>query len=224
MAGKGAWVAGADRREAPGPKPEHLGRRLRLRRQPPRSWQLSRTRFIGAGALFCARWGARGAECLPRDVPRRSSQATSRFDGITAHRRLCVRTGSGIMEARPHPGALKSRPCTGCAFLPTLLRRFPSVAKAGHHFPPPCEGGGRGGDPCTTSHGCFQRSLPLSSFSLLSQGERNRSRPTSLLHHPPYPPFARGGKRIARDVVSARAQQKHASRNRPSSSVNTHFS
>jgi hypothetical protein len=40
MTGKGAWVAGADRREAPGPKPEHLGRRLRLRHQPPRSWQL----------------------------------------------------------------------------------------------------------------------------------------------------------------------------------------
>ena len=40
MTGKGAWVAGADRREAPGPKPEHLGRRLRLRQQPPRSWQM----------------------------------------------------------------------------------------------------------------------------------------------------------------------------------------
>ena len=40
MTGKGAWVAGADRREAPGPKLEHLGRRLRLRHQPPRSWQL----------------------------------------------------------------------------------------------------------------------------------------------------------------------------------------
>src|SRR5271157_922318 len=40
MTGKGAWVAGVDRREAPGPKPEHLGRRLRLRHQPPRSWQL----------------------------------------------------------------------------------------------------------------------------------------------------------------------------------------
>src|SRR5208282_3324982 len=62
-----------------------------------------RTRFIGAGAFFCARWGARGAECLPRDVRRRSSQATSRFDGSTVHRCLCVRTGSGIMEARPHP-------------------------------------------------------------------------------------------------------------------------
>ena len=40
MMGKDAWVAGADRREAPGLKPERLGRRLRLRYQPPRSWQL----------------------------------------------------------------------------------------------------------------------------------------------------------------------------------------
>ena len=40
MTGKGAWVAGAERREAPGAKLEHLGRRLRLRHQPPRSWQL----------------------------------------------------------------------------------------------------------------------------------------------------------------------------------------
>jgi hypothetical protein len=40
MMGKDAWVAGADRKEAPGPKPVRLGRRLRLRRQPPGSWQL----------------------------------------------------------------------------------------------------------------------------------------------------------------------------------------
>ena len=40
MMGKDAWVAGADRREAPGPKPVRLGRRLRLRRQPPGSCQL----------------------------------------------------------------------------------------------------------------------------------------------------------------------------------------
>jgi len=33
-------VAGAERREAPGPKPAHLGRRLRLRRQPAGSWLL----------------------------------------------------------------------------------------------------------------------------------------------------------------------------------------
>ena len=40
MMGKEAWVAGADRGEAPEPKPVRLGRRLRLRRQPPGSWQL----------------------------------------------------------------------------------------------------------------------------------------------------------------------------------------
>ena len=40
MMGRDAWVAGADRREAPGPKPVRLGRRLRLRRQPHGSWQL----------------------------------------------------------------------------------------------------------------------------------------------------------------------------------------
>ena len=45
-------------------------------------------------------WGARGAECLPRDVLRRSSSATSRCDGTTAHRCLCHRTGSGTTEAR----------------------------------------------------------------------------------------------------------------------------
>jgi len=40
MMGKDAWVAGADRREAPGPKPVRLGRRLRLRRHPPGSGHL----------------------------------------------------------------------------------------------------------------------------------------------------------------------------------------
>src|SRR5271165_2929529 len=46
-------------------------------------------------------WGARGAECLPCDVPRRSSPATSSRDGTTARRCLCHRTGSGTTEARP---------------------------------------------------------------------------------------------------------------------------
>ena len=47
MMGKDAWMAGADAREAPGPKPVRLGPTpqvgfppLRLRRQPPGSWQL----------------------------------------------------------------------------------------------------------------------------------------------------------------------------------------
>ena len=46
-------------------------------------------------------WGARGAECLPCDVPRRSSPATSSRDGTTARRCLCHGTGSGTAEARP---------------------------------------------------------------------------------------------------------------------------
>src|SRR5208337_1218975 len=40
------------------------------------------------------------------DVLQRWSQATGPCEGITAHRCLCVRTGSGITEARPHPQAL----------------------------------------------------------------------------------------------------------------------
>ena len=49
-------------------------------------------------------WGARGAECLPRDVLRRSSPATSPCDGTTARRSLCHGTGSGTTEAR-HPAS-----------------------------------------------------------------------------------------------------------------------
>ena len=45
-------------------------------------------------------WGARGAECLPRDVLRRSSPATSRCDSTTVRRCLCHGTGSGTTEAR----------------------------------------------------------------------------------------------------------------------------
>ncbi len=40
------------------------------------------------------------------DVLRRWSQATGPCDGTTARRCLCLRTGSGITEARPHPRAL----------------------------------------------------------------------------------------------------------------------
>ncbi len=40
------------------------------------------------------------------DVLRRWSQATGPCEGPTARRWLCLRTGSGITEARPHPRAL----------------------------------------------------------------------------------------------------------------------
>ena len=57
-------------------------------------------------------WGARGAECLPRDVLRRSSPATSPCDGTTVRRCLCHGTGSGTTEARP-PQAVYPRRLLG---------------------------------------------------------------------------------------------------------------
>src|SRR5271157_3507342 len=106
-------------------------------------------------------------------------------------------------RGHPQPGVLQSRSCTSCAFLPISLRRFPSVAKAGHLFPPLRRGAGGvvlARSVTGASHGLF-----LSVLSQISRGDMNRSRPTRLTHHPPYPPFARGGKGIAGDVVSARA-------------------
>ena len=50
--GKDAWVAGADRREAPEPKPVRLGRRLRLRRQPPGSCSSGMVEFSEESHFF----------------------------------------------------------------------------------------------------------------------------------------------------------------------------
>jgi len=50
---------------------------------------------------------------VPNSVPDILS-APGRFVGIAAHRCLCVRTVSGIMEARPRPRALPP-PGTTCA-------------------------------------------------------------------------------------------------------------
>ncbi len=84
-------------------------------------------------------------------------------------------------EMESHPGLVKSWSCTSCAFIPISLRPFP----------PPCEGGVRGGGPGTTSHKVFPCSLPLSPFASLSRGEKNGFRFSRLPHHPPCPPFAR---------------------------------
>ena len=47
-------------------------------------------------------WGARGAECLPRDVLRHTlPAAVSLRNGPTACHGLCHRHGSGTTEARP---------------------------------------------------------------------------------------------------------------------------
>ena len=58
-------------------------------------------------------WGARGAECLPRDVLRRSSPATSPCDGTTVRRCLCHGTGSGTTEARPPASSVPPAPHGG---------------------------------------------------------------------------------------------------------------
>src|SRR5271157_924363 len=100
------------------------------------------------------------------------------------------------------------------------LRFHPGFAAP---FSPPCEGGLRGGGPGTTSHKVFPHSLPLSPFASLSRGEKNRFRFPRLPHHPPYPPFARGGFNgapfarggkgsLARDVVPSRATKTRVSK------------
>src|SRR5271157_2530080 len=79
-------------------------------------------------------------------------------------------------------------------FPPDFVAPFSLRCEGGSPFFPPLRRGGRGGGPGTTSHRRFPRSLPLSPFASLSRGEKNRSRPSRLPHHPPYPPFTRGGK------------------------------
>jgi len=62
-----------------------------------------RPRFSGHG--YPTQRAAKASS--PRsDVLRRWSQATGPCDSTTARRCLCLRTGSGIMEARPDPRAL----------------------------------------------------------------------------------------------------------------------
>src|SRR5271157_183578 len=114
------------------------------------------------------------------------------------------------METRwPRPGLMKTWSCTSCAFLPISLRRFPSVAKAGHHFSPPCEGGVGGVVPARPVTGA-SHALFLSVRSHLSRGARRivfdfqGSRIT-----PPTPPFARGGKGIARSRRHSLASNKN---------------
>ncbi len=97
------------------------------------------------------------------------------------------------------PGkALPSR--IRCAVFPPLRRRATIF--------PPLRRGGWGGGPGTTSHGRFPRFLPLSPFASLSRSEKNRSRPTRLLHHPPPTPPSQGGERRSHAKSFQCAQQK----------------
>src|SRR5271157_2992838 len=113
------------------------------------------------------------------------------------------------METRwPRPGLMKTWSCTSCAFLTISLRRFPSVAKADHHFSPPCEGGVGGvvtARPVThASHDLF--------FSVLSHHSREARRIGLDLQGsritPPTPP-SQGGERGSHATSFQRARNKN---------------
>jgi len=63
-------------------------------------------------------WGARGAECLPRDVLRHTlPTAVSLCNGPTACHGLCHRHGSGTTEARPPASNVPPAPHGGLGAL-----------------------------------------------------------------------------------------------------------
>ena len=63
-------------------------------------------------------WGARGAECLPRDVLRHTlPAAASLCNGPTACHGLCHRHGSGTTEARPPASSVPPAPHGGLGVL-----------------------------------------------------------------------------------------------------------
>src|SRR5271157_3531298 len=112
-------------------------------------------------------WGARGAECLPRDVPRCSSPATSPCDGTTARRCLCHGTGSGTTEARPPASSVPPAPHGGLgglsrhpansgpdfrssssSFLPEEIRCRGNPVSVHHSCP---------GNPVSDHHSCPKR-------------------------------------------------------------------
>ncbi len=91
---------------------------------------------------------------------------------------------------------------------------------------PPCEGGVRGGGPGGT-RACYAVPGRLGQAGVPAEGQGPplRSKVLVMPCSPPLTPPSQGGERdrsLAAD--SDRAQQKHASRNRPSSAINTDFS
>ena len=84
------------------------------------------------------------------DVLRRWSQATSPCDGTTARRWLCLRTGSGITEARPHSRALPpprttwAKWTTRVYFVPQSMWPLPRSLRASEPVDPRERGGNDG--------------------------------------------------------------------------------
>ena len=81
--------------------------------EPRARWPVWPGRRCVPGIVAPDSWGARGAECLPRNVLRRSSPATSPCDGTTARRCLCHGIGSGTTEARPPASSVPPAPHGG---------------------------------------------------------------------------------------------------------------
>ena len=92
-------------------------------------------------------------------------------------------------------------------------------------FSPPCEGGGRAG---VVPARPVTRSSHALSLSVLSHPSREARRTVFAFQGsritPPAPPSQGGERDRSLATPFHRAQQKHASQNRPSSSVNTNFS
>jgi len=80
--------------------------------EPRARWPVWPGRRYVPGIVAPDSWGARGAECLPRDVLRRSSPATSPCDGTTARRCLCHGTGPAPRKHAP-PQAVYPRRLMG---------------------------------------------------------------------------------------------------------------
>ena len=94
------------------------------------------------------------------------------------------------------PAPIRARFCNGES-KPGLVKSWSAQAALSCRFRcalfPPLRRGGRGGGSGMTSHKVFPCSLPLRPFASRSRGEKNRLRFPRLPHHPPCPPFARGG-------------------------------
>ena len=81
-------------------------------------------------------WGARGAECLPRDVLRHTlPAAVSLCNGPTACHGLCHRHGSGTTEARPPASSVPPAPHGGLGVLSRhLVNSGPDFRSRGEEF------------------------------------------------------------------------------------------